>query len=503
VTSPLRLPLRSPAWFLVPIVLVRTAGLVFGAVNIDECDFLLSGKHIAAGELPYIGFTLQKPLLAFFFYAPVALTGFHMWLMQLIGAGWIVATSLVVAKAARAWTGRDETGWAAGWLACLAQVACVPSVNCELMLNLPAAGALLYYVRAEKSGRLRHDLATGVLIGLAALFKHQAGIQLVSMLAAYAWQRDRFVPRAAAVSAGFAAPWALAAGAYAATGHFAAFYEWNVTRNLAYQAHGAGSVLERLAGGVVIGMVLAAPLVWVLAARETAALARTARTPGADPIRAGLVLTLWLIFVPVSVGGRFYDHYFIQFAPVLALLAAPRAVAILEGWPSLAPRLRWLVLFALALPVVSFFFVAWGGGLLGRFPLQEPRTRELAAWIKANSAPSERMFVWGHFTPIYVLAERMPGTRYFNTAIHVGDFDPHHLPEGFDLRPYVSQRDVDATLHDLDANRPALFVDTAPSDIHEWHRVPLSTVPALEQYLHAHYDLVGRPAGAEVYRRRP
>jgi hypothetical protein len=84
----------------------------------------------------------------------------------------------------------------------------------------------------------------------------------------------------------------------------------------------------------------------------------------------------------------------------------------------------------------------------------------------------------------------------------VGDFDPHHLPEGFDIRPHVSPEAVAETLHDLEANRTALFVDTAPADIHDWHRVPLDAVPELLRYVREHYALAGEPAGAPVYRRR-
>jgi hypothetical protein len=157
---------------------------------------------------------------------------------------------------------------------------------------------------------------------------------------------------------------------------------------------------------------------------------------------------------------------------------------------------------ALALPLAVFLGVSWCGGLLGRFPLQEPRTRELARWIAARTAPSERIVVWGHYSPIYVLAGRLSGTRYHNTSIQIGDFDPHHLPEGFDLSAHVSARDLDQLLRDLEANRPAIFVDTAPSNIHDWGRVPLEVVPRLARYVEDHYALVARPGGSAVYRRR-
>ena len=55
----------------------------------------------------------------------------------------------------------------------------------------------------------------------------------------------------------------------------------------------------------------------------------------------------------------------------------------------------------------------------------------------------------------------------------------------------------------LEANQVPIFVDTAPSGIHNWGRVPLSTVPALEGYLREHYALVAVVEGSRVYRRVP
>jgi hypothetical protein len=302
-----------------------------------------------------------------------------------------------------------------------------------------------------------------------------------------------------ALLAGFAAPWGVALGAFALLGHLDAFLEWNLWRNLSYAGKGVGSVPWRLLGGLAVGVLLAAPLHWALALRESRDLVRSSEH---DPLRVGLALALWLTFVPVSLGGRFYEHYFLQFAPPVALLAVPGALRLLDGWPGLPAVERRIATLALALPVAIFLGVAWIGGILGKFPLQEPRTRELAAWIASHSSPAERIAVWGHYSPIYVLSQRLPGTRYPNTSIQIGDFDPHHLPDGFDLSPYVSGRDVELLIGDLEANRPAIFVDTAPADIHDWGRVPLSVVPRLARYVADHYALVARPAGAAVYRRR-
>jgi len=486
----------------VPIVAVRAAGLAWGALDIDETDFLLIARMMLAGEIPYVGTVDIKPVLVYLFYAPSALSGFHMWPMQILAMGWVFATSLVVGKAAREWTGRAEAAWAGAWLACLAQTACVPAVNSETMLNLPAAGALYLFVRAERTGRLRHDLLAGVCVALASLFRHQAGILLVAFLGAFAWARagrGRLLARTGALLLGFAIPWAAAASVYAGLGHLDAFIDWNVTRNLLYSGAGAGPALPRLLGGLALGILLAAPLQWALAIRETRGLLRG---PEREPVRVGLALALWLTFVPVSLGARFYGHYFIQFAPVVALFATPGALRLLDGWRTLPLARRRALALALALPVAIFLGVSWIGGILGRFPLQEPRTRELAAWISAHTSPHDRIAVWGHYSPIYVLAERLSGSRYHNTSIQIGNFDPHHLPEGFDLSPYVSERDVEILLGDLEAKKPVIFVDTAPSDIHDWARVPLRVVPRLQRYVEDHYALVARPGGSAVYQRR-
>jgi len=52
------------------------------------------------------------------------------------------------------------------------------------------------------------------------------------------------------------------------------------------------------------------------------------------------------------------------------------------------------------------------------------------------------------------------------TSVHVGNFDPAHLPDGIDLAAFRSDRDVAFTLRDLETNRVPIFVDTAPAGIH-------------------------------------
>jgi hypothetical protein len=485
---------RASLWLLATIVILRAPGLLFGVLNIDESDLVVAARMMGEGALPYVDFVEKKPLLLYLFYAPAVLSGFEMWPMQILAILWCFATCRVVEATARAWTGRSEVGAVAAWLCALATNANVVSVNAELLMSLPAAAALLCFWRAAKERRARLYLFAGLCVALATLFKQQAGILLVAFVLFLVWRRRAACTPLAMLGAGFALPWMAAGAVYAALGHFSAFWEWNVTRNFAYGGYGVGSALARFALGLALYVALSAPLAWWLSLR--------ASLQGEDDGRRLFALALWLSWVPVSLSGRFYAHYYLQFVPPLAILAAPRATELVTRWRGLGRAARAALLLALALP--SLGYLSWGlaRGALGGYPAQEPRTCEIARWIRAHTAGEARVFVWGHYTPIYYLARRLPGTRYYNTAVHVGDFDPAHLPPGFDVGPHRSEPDIAQTVEDLDARRPLLVVDTAPADIHHWSKVPLAKAPRLERYVLGRYEPVARPGGALVYRRR-
>ncbi len=339
----------------------------------------------------------------------------------------------------------------------------------------------------------------GALAAAASLFKHQAGILLAAFVLTLAWEwlrrRSREGRRMAALVCGFTLPWVVAAAIYWRLGHLGEFLEWNVWRNLGYAAHSAGSPWPRIFIGLIAGAFGAAPLQWWLATRE-------ARVASPDPARKALVLAFALTWIPVSLGGRFYEHYFLQFLPVLAILSAPAAVSLLGRWDGLGRWTRRALAFFAFFPVIFWAGHGFVRGYIGQCPLQDPRARAIAGWLRQNTAPADRVFVWGHYSPLYYMADRLPGTRYYATSVHVGDFDPAHLPDGFDLRPYVSARDVRQTIVDLEQSGTRWFIDTAPSGLHRWGHAPLSVAPHLQEYVQARYALVAEPAGARVYRRR-
>ena len=472
-------------------------------LNIDESDFTLIAKRMLQGAVPFREIADIKPPLAYVPFAAGALFGrLSILPVHVLGVFWMLATCLVLGRAARRLTGSELAAACAPWLALLASQCELPTVSTELLMALPAAGALFFYVRAETDGGLADHVLAGLCIGAASLIRQQAGILLAAFGLALCWHmlRERTfrgVLRPIALTAGFAVPWLATVALFAHAGALAEFWDWVITRNVQYGAGtSAGDTLLRAAQAIPL-CVGGAIVPWVLATRETL----WPSTRG--PARTGVVLALWLSWIIVVMGGRFYEHYFLQFVAPLALLASPQAAALVQSWAAWSRRRRVTIALACAVPALFLLVFSFARGVAGRYPEQEPRARAVAAWLAQNTGPEERLFIWGHYSPIYYLADRLPGTRYVTTSVHVGNFDPGYLRDGVDLAPFRSDRDVAFTLHDLEANRVPIIVDTSPAGIHHWDRVPLSTVPALQRYVRERYALVAEVDGARVYRRLP
>jgi 4-amino-4-deoxy-L-arabinose transferase-like glycosyltransferase len=485
--------LSSPWGLLGVIFLLRLPGFAFGILDIDESDYLVYGASLLKGLVPYRDFVEIKPPLGYLTYALAG--GLHIWPIRILGVLWVFATALLLRAAARRWTRSEAEGWAAAWMSILASFVEVPSFGGEVMMNLPIAAAIYFLVRGRNPRQL---LACGICAGLATLYRPQAAIVPlafgVALLVRPAGGFARALGRVAAMAAGVFAPWAVAGAFYAVLGQLPAFVEWAFWRNLGYASSGSAGFGFGHGIAAIAFCVSAACVPWVLAARESV-------RSRDDEVWRALSSMLWLTWLPALAGGRLYEHYFLQFVPPLAMLAAPGAAALAESWAATSARTRALALGGIGAPLVIWLAFAWGRGLLGAYPAQEPRVREVARWLRANSAPSDTLFVWGHYSPIYALSGRLPGTRYVNTSPQIGNLDPAHLPPGFDPARNRSEPDVEATLHDLELRKPVWFVDTSPARIHGWDRVPLSAFPELARYREKHYVEVARPGGAAIYRR--
>jgi hypothetical protein len=121
-------------------------------------------------------------------------------------------------------------------------------------------------------------------------------------------------------------------------------------------------------------------------------------------------------FGGVVAGVRFFQHYYLQFLPFLALGAA-------AWWAGLRPRLRSAAGVLLAVLIVVSGWrtvvvnerVLWWRvkNLVTGSHVPPSLSEQVAAYVRSHTAPDETMYVWGHGEDIYHLAGRFAPTRYY------------------------------------------------------------------------------------------
>jgi hypothetical protein len=234
-------------------------------------------------------------------------------------------------------------------------------------------------------------------------------------------------------------------------------------------------------------------------------------TAGADSaaqrfFRADAMLLLWFVtsYAAMSVGGRFFGHYFFQILPGLCLIAGRGIAEIFVGITSQKNRLLRYTIFTLLiagflLTLVRFHartaILAWDWGRGAKSELtvkwnHEKLNREerlIAAAIKdlpddfqaveklgieglrakdtqkRDDEDGDRyLFIWGYRPEIYFWSGLRPASRFLSSQPLTGvPSDVHYFSES-----YISVLDEQTTaayrrqlLQDLQATRPIYIVD--------------------------------------------
>jgi hypothetical protein len=361
--------------------------------------------------LPYRDLFDSKPPLFLYSYSLArALPGGLVQQIWELDALWLLATmALAFAVAARAWgrwAGLAATAlvllgeWAPGFGGWWARA------QADEWAALPMLGAAW----AALSGR---PLVTGVLVGVAGLYK----IPAMAMAAAWpivwrSWRRTLWM------GAGLMIPWALAAAWFAAHGALGDFTDGVFV----YHRYNAEFIAPPW-GGVLVDftrqLATGAPLLLLLAA------VGAAREP--RRMLPWILLSMAAVILERQLAG----YQFLLIVPSLALAGGLGAAEI--------ARRRSVPLAAAALALVALTGWQWWRGY-GVTPDYErgafsPRTEEQAAeYLRAHTAPSDGIFVWGLSPGLYALADRHPTTRYPFHKILYTDAPLSQMIPGLDER---------------------------------------------------------------------
>ncbi|HET9623158.1 MAG TPA: hypothetical protein VFP84_17415 [Kofleriaceae bacterium] len=497
-----------PPWLIIAVVTVacRVPSFFRPLFDDDEAQYAAIGELVRHGGMLYgDGGVDFKPPGIYWTYAAVfgAAGRYAMWAMHLVALLVVLATAWILAGlAARIVRESDTTAGApaleraarvtTGVLYAVFTTVYYPKMlaaNTEIFMMLALAGMTWLTLWARDAGLGRACLAlasAGALVAIASAYKQSAAANLIviaaGVLATRAW-----LGRLVAAGAGFAAMLGLGALVVIATSSFSAMWHWCVTQVVGKYGAGAwhGSVVHNVLVGL-LPFVASSLIVWIAGALALGRV-RTSRA-GERVVWVWFALSLASSFA----GGHFFGHYFIQPLAPLAVIAG------LE----LARRRarRWLTRVAIvltAVPAVGFFvFNVVFEPITESFGAPSPDFRAPVAWVRDHTQPDDRIFVWGMFPPMYVLADRLPASRF--VGFMRGAERNHNVPPevGWDTGPEVWP----ALAEDFAAHPPAIVIDTSTADYMSFGHYPIARFPEVAALL-ATYKPVATVGGVTMLAR--
>jgi 4-amino-4-deoxy-L-arabinose transferase-like glycosyltransferase len=498
--SPLHEPRRALFRFLAFLVLAlatRAVVLGIGVVDLDEASYATAAREMLRGSHLYADVADHKPPLVFAWYA------LAQWLLGPTMQSVRLLTDLTIlpltALGLSAFFDHDRRGLLAGvaWLVYGAAFIGhdMLAVNCEILMMLPLAWALVLLRRPRDLTALWRPLLAGGLVGIATLFKYQACFWLpVPVVAALFAGRESRSGRVLRViiflGAGFAVPLLAAYFVFAVRGLGQDFLYWNLLHNLDYLGATVSLAegLKRAAASLLPFLVVTAPL-WIGVSRL--------RATGTDGDRRALVLgALVLSLLGVIPGLRFYPHYVVPVYVPLALAAAPW-LALQVRRP--LSRSAWLVLAWSAAMLLGF--TASTFALYRRtdvYPETRPVFAAMAREMHSRACRSDGpLFVWGYAPQFYYEANLPVASRFLfvdrTLTGHVsgGEADPR----------LVRQQHWDWLMADLERSQPDFVVDAGKARLSRWD-YPIEDFPRLVSFMREGYLPVATVDGATLWQRR-
>lgn len=503
------------------IVLLRLPSLWTPIIDVDESQFAGFANTLLHGGLPYIDSIDTKPLGIYWFFAAIFACCGHnnMIAVHAVTILWVGLTAWYLTRIGRALYS-ERAGVLAALFYAIFSTCYIPkfiATSITLVMMLPLTMSIWHLIRWEERGKSIDLWLAGLLVGLACLCKYQSGIVIVAVaLYLLLFRPRRSLFAVLPFLAGVFVIGALFVATLIHQGVWESFVFASLKGSIAYIAAGRSTILFLtklvLRGG---SFVAATFLLWYFGVRESVALLRPLFRAqySSERLRGTYLILLWFLlsFIPVSTGGRFFGHYFIQLLPPLCLLAAPQADQFLTWLTNAQPgrRRQWaysLFLTGLLIPPL----VALGARLVAKEIYEiigedyAERYQPIADYVRQHTTPRDTIFVWGFATPVYFFADRTPASRFLWCDWLTGRIagSPTARDRAFDTAAYVTPGSWDMLFTDLDRHPPRYIIDTAPGNYHDYGKYPISRYPQLVSYLERDYQLEARVAGADFYRRR-
>jgi 4-amino-4-deoxy-L-arabinose transferase-like glycosyltransferase len=480
-------------------VLTRLPALLHPLPIDDEAGYSVIANEIVDGGRPYIDAVDRKPPLLFWTYAAVfKVAGKYNWkALHLLSLIWTLATMVGLYAIGKELFDR-ETGLVAALFYSVFQPWASHknlAFNGEMVMNLAIVWAWAIGFRRSSSKWRPELLGAGTLLCAGFLLKQPAAIAAVPLgiyllLRNYRISREltrtQSIIHAAILTTGFFGALALFAVVLQEQGIFRETFYWTIAdHDVPHVFWQKGMVNTLSFFGACLPLVIGA----IMACRD-----KSETWTGRAAERTALFGLLAASTIGAAAGARFYEHYYIQLIPPLALLAAPYYAQLWTGrmqppyW-LLRPPLTYVWL---ALTIVAFSISHWLTLAAQGEPLETGR------YLLEHSAPNDRIFVWGHKPRIYLDARRRPACRYILSFPLTGSVFGGTVP-GLDTHYRIVPGAWAMLEQDFKKHPPAYIVDlySAPGALY-----PVRDFPILAKLLAERYQPVAHTAEGVIYRMR-
>ncbi len=467
----------------------------------DEGFYASVAQSILHGGIPYRDAFDNKPPLIFGWYTlSFLLFGQNVWAPRLLVSLLLCATAgLVYVEGRLLFTHRKALAAAGMFSLSIGLASFETNANTEYFMLLPMVGGLVCFTLGQQRGHLGWYAAAGFLSGIAIMTKETSqfapllfiGLAVLPAVRSQGWGafKDRDAMRkAGGLVAGSVAAAGLVVAPFIVSGTFGAFLDAVVLYTLQYV--GDVPLLIKLVGvarAPAFLLVFAAP--WALL---TALAAFSCLKQGND---RNWLLVGWFAagVAGIFAAGRFYNHYYVQLLPAMALLAP-------VGWEFL--RSQWgsrnfrRAAYAIA-PVVILLTMIVNGDIyvqpnaaerheakyrFTEVTEWETQSPALGAYLAARTSPGDLIYNLGYQSELYFYADRRSPSRFL-----------------FDYAFAVDPKFEQEALRDLQARNPLYIVDSARYEPKAWDASNYYPT-RIKSFIDANYDFVGKVYYADVYR---
>jgi 4-amino-4-deoxy-L-arabinose transferase-like glycosyltransferase len=429
--------IHCPHWIclLLAIVLLLRIPSFFEPYSYgDEAIYLTLGEGVRQGLTLYKDLHDNKPPLL---YLLAAAAGNLFW-FKVILAFWSVATIILFWKLAEVlFPKKEKTQKIATWI--FAFLITLPLlegniINAELFMIGPIIAAFLIFFSQKVN--LRNLLISGVLFGIATLFKVPAAFDLLAIV--FFWliiggltkaNIKEVAKRTLFLAAGFVIPILITTIWFGLKGALGEYLYAAFMQNIGYLSTWRPADVQK--PFLIRNLPLLIRAAIVLLGAIILFLRRTKLS------KKFVFLSLWLLFglFAATLSERPYPHYLIQIVPSLSFL-----LAILFSDKTIEQSLVIIPLtLAFFVPVYYKFwyspitpyylrFVKFISGNMTKnqyfneFGTATTTNYKIADFLINSSRKTDKVFVWGPDSPvIYALSHRLPPVKYV-AEYHINEF---------------------------------------------------------------------------------